>query len=59
VAKGAGKVVEAAGEGFAEVVKGRINKSFMVESGTEEGDKRIKAMEERLKKLEADSNPKS
>jgi len=31
VAKGAGKVVETAGEGFAEVVKDCIHKSFMVE----------------------------
>jgi hypothetical protein len=45
VAKGVGKVVEAAGEGFAEVVKDRIRKSFSVESGKERVEKRIKDVE--------------
>jgi polyhydroxyalkanoate synthesis regulator phasin len=58
VAKGAGKVVEAAGEGFAEVVKDRIHKSFITKSDTAEDEKRMKDMEERLQKLEAGSNPK-
>jgi hypothetical protein len=59
VTKGAGKVVEAAGERFAEAVKERIHKSFIMKGDSENGEKRIKDMEERLQKLEAGSNPKN
>jgi hypothetical protein len=45
-------VAKGAGEGFAEVVKDRIHKSFIIKSGAEEGEKRIKAMEKLPEKNE-------